>query len=312
MKRWVLIALAFALTGCGVTSETHTAVATRHDAEAAFLAAFVKETGAHGTEVICPAVENQEWNCTADGHKGSGELEECVYETGNVSKGGVTFGHGSVSGVAALPFCAVALSHPNPSESSTTSTTPQGVTSTGETAPVLTVGSGQGTGANQCGGELAGTSDTSCPFAQEVLSAVQKRYAVLHAPPARVTAYSPTTHRSYHLNCVIVEEGKWVECATGTAIVTFPISRARESASSGSSSEVGAAAVAACKQAIQAQTTLPASAKSKLEAVCSKAASGDQAAVKKAAEEVCEEVVNRASPPAGAAREQALAACKSK
>jgi hypothetical protein len=72
----------------------------------------------------------------------------------------------------------------------------------------------------------------------------------------------------------------------------------------------GAAAVAACKQAIQAQTTLPAGAKSKLEAICAKAASGDQAAVRKAAQEVCEEVVNKSAVPAGAAREQALAACK--
>jgi hypothetical protein len=72
----------------------------------------------------------------------------------------------------------------------------------------------------------------------------------------------------------------------------------------------GAAAVAACKQAVQAQTTLPAGAKSKLEAICAKAASGDQAAVRKVAQEVCEEVVNASAVPAGAAREQALAACK--
>jgi hypothetical protein len=74
----------------------------------------------------------------------------------------------------------------------------------------------------------------------------------------------------------------------------------------------GAAAVAACKQAIQAQTTLPAGAKGKLEAVCAKAASGDQTAVRKAAEEVCEEVVKNSAVPAGVAKEQALAACKGK
>jgi hypothetical protein len=72
----------------------------------------------------------------------------------------------------------------------------------------------------------------------------------------------------------------------------------------------GATAVAACKQAIQAQTTLPAGAKGKLEAICQKAANGDQAAVHKVAQEVCEEVVNNAAVPAGAAKEQALAACK--
>ena len=73
-----------------------------------------------------------------------------------------------------------------------------------------------------------------------------------------------------------------------------------------------AAAVAACKSQIEAQSTLPAGAKSKLEAVCEKAAKGDTAAVKVAAREVCEEVIKNSAVPAGAAQEQALAACKSK
>ena len=72
------------------------------------------------------------------------------------------------------------------------------------------------------------------------------------------------------------------------------------------------AAVAACKQAIQAQSTLPAGAKTKLEAVCLKAANGDTSAVKAAAREVCEEVIKTSAVPAGPAREQALAACKTK
>lgn len=71
-------------------------------------------------------------------------------------------------------------------------------------------------------------------------------------------------------------------------------------------------AVAACKRAIQAQTTLPAGAKSKLEAACDKAAKGDTSAVKKAAQEVCEEVIKTSKIPAGAAQEQALANCKTK
>jgi hypothetical protein len=71
----------------------------------------------------------------------------------------------------------------------------------------------------------------------------------------------------------------------------------------------GAAAITACKQAIQAQTTLPATAKAKLEAVCGKAASGDQAAVRKAAKEVCEEVINKSSIPSSA-KERALQTCR--
>jgi hypothetical protein len=72
----------------------------------------------------------------------------------------------------------------------------------------------------------------------------------------------------------------------------------------------GVAAITACKQAIQAQTSLPASAKSKLEAVCGKAASGDQAAVRKAAQEVCEEVINKSAVPAGPVKEHALQTCR--
>lgn len=70
-----------------------------------------------------------------------------------------------------------------------------------------------------------------------------------------------------------------------------------------------AQAIATCKSQIQAQSTLPAGAKTKLEAVCEKAAKGDTAAVKVAAREVCEEVIKNSSVPASA-QQQALAACK--
>lgn len=75
-------------------------------------------------------------------------------------------------------------------------------------------------------------------------------------------------------------------------------------------SPAGVAAITACKQAIQAQTSLPATAKAKLESVCAKAASGDQAAVRKAAQEVCEEVINKSAVPAGPAKEHALQTCR--
>ena len=67
--------------------------------------------------------------------------------------------------------------------------------------------------------------------------------------------------------------------------------------------------MAVCKQQIHAQSTLPVGAKGKLEAVCEKAAKGDTGAVKQAAKEICEEVVSSSKVPAGAAKEQALAAC---
>jgi outer membrane murein-binding lipoprotein Lpp len=72
----------------------------------------------------------------------------------------------------------------------------------------------------------------------------------------------------------------------------------------------GAAAVAACKQAIQAQTTLTSDEKKKLEGLCDKAANGNEAEIKAAAKAICEEVINKSAIPAGPAREQALQACK--
>jgi hypothetical protein len=49
--------------------------------------------------------------------------------------------------------------------------------------------------------------------------------------------------------------------------------------------------------------------KSKVEGICNKAASGDLAGARAAAKEVCVEVID-ASPISGAAKQQALAACK--
>lgn len=72
----------------------------------------------------------------------------------------------------------------------------------------------------------------------------------------------------------------------------------------------GAAAVAACKQAIQAQTTLSSDDKKKLEGLCDKAANGNEAEIKAAAKAICEEVITKSAIPAGPEREQALQACK--
>lgn len=71
-----------------------------------------------------------------------------------------------------------------------------------------------------------------------------------------------------------------------------------------------AEAVAECKQIIQSQSKLPASAKTKLEGACGQAAKGNTAAVKAAAREVCEEVIGKAGGLSGSARETALQACK--
>lgn len=70
------------------------------------------------------------------------------------------------------------------------------------------------------------------------------------------------------------------------------------------------AAVASCQSSIDAQPTLDASLKSDLKKICEKAASGDEKAAREATKEVCTKIIE-ANVPAGAARDQALAACKS-
>jgi hypothetical protein len=81
------------------------------------------------------------------------------------------------------------------------------------------------------------------------------------------------------------------------------------STSTGTSTSPGIkAAVEQCKSIIASQTKLTKGAKGKLEAACSEAAKGNTAAVKKAAKEVCEEVINTSSLPS-AAKEQAKATC---
>jgi len=67
--------------------------------------------------------------------------------------------------------------------------------------------------------------------------------------------------------------------------------------------------VAICKEIVQREPTLAAAVKSKVEGICAKAASGDEAGARAAAKEVCVEVIN-ASPIPTAAKEKALAECK--
>jgi hypothetical protein len=71
-------------------------------------------------------------------------------------------------------------------------------------------------------------------------------------------------------------------------------------------------AVAACKHGVQSASTLSSSAKAKIEGICDKAGKGDLNAAREAARELCVELVNSSPLPASSAKEQAIAACKTK
>jgi hypothetical protein len=71
-----------------------------------------------------------------------------------------------------------------------------------------------------------------------------------------------------------------------------------------------AAAVESCRRGAKAIPTLSSSTRTKIEAICDKAASGNPAAVRTAAREVCEEIVKASPLPEGSAKQHAIAGCK--
>ena len=77
---------------------------------------------------------------------------------------------------------------------------------------------------------------------------------------------------------------------------------------SGSSSAVKRE-VETCKQTIDRANGLSASVKTDLKDICDKAGTGDEDAVRKATQDVCVKIVEE-NTPAGGARDQAVAACK--
>jgi len=117
------------------------------------------------------------------------------------------------------------------------------------------------------------------------------------------------------LSCVALLAGCGGSSSSSTSTPSSSSSTAPSGSSatappSGSASNAAIqAAVKECKALVASETTLSQGAREKLEGACSKAAQGDTAAVKKAAREVCEEVIEK-SPLPTAAREQTLLNCR--
>ena len=72
----------------------------------------------------------------------------------------------------------------------------------------------------------------------------------------------------------------------------------------------GAQVVSSCKHAIKSQTSISASAKSKLEHICEKASGGSKQALETVAHEECVALVDATPLPNEADRQRALSICK--
>jgi hypothetical protein len=68
-------------------------------------------------------------------------------------------------------------------------------------------------------------------------------------------------------------------------------------------------AVESCKRGAKEIPTLSSATRTKIEAICDKAASGNVDATRKAAREVCEEIVKASPLPEGSAKQHAIAGC---
>ncbi len=98
-------------------------------------------------------------------------------------------------------------------------------------------------------------------------------------------------------------------CGGGSSSSTAKSTPAATATSSGVPANLQKA-VAECHHLIEAQKALSSSSKAKLSEACDKAGKGDTQAVKTAAREVCEEVVQKATSLPSTAKETALAACR--
>jgi hypothetical protein len=95
-----------------------------------------------------------------------------------------------------------------------------------------------------------------------------------------------------------------------TTATTSSTSPSTTSTTGTTASPATATAVESCKRGTKAIPTLSSSTRSKIERICEKAGTGDVAATRVAAREVCEEIVKASPLPEGSAKQHAVAGCK--
>jgi len=98
--------------------------------------------------------------------------------------------------------------------------------------------------------------------------------------------------------------------STGASTSSTAARSTTSSTTGSTTSPATAAAVESCRRGAKAIPTLSSSTRIKIETICDKAASGNPAAVRTAAREVCEEIVKASPLPEGSAKQHAIAGCK--
>jgi serine/threonine protein kinase len=108
------------------------------------------------------------------------------------------------------------------SASSSQSSTPAASSST-PAAPASSSSASSAQASRRCDQNVSANSQTSCPFAKNTFTSYWRGYKANGVQQdTTVSAYSPTTHRQYEMNCAM--EAGTVDCSGGNdAFVTFPM-----------------------------------------------------------------------------------------
>ena len=110
--------------------------------------------------------------------------------------------------------------------------------------------------------------------------------------------------------CLIALAGGALVAGCGSSSKSTSSSQTVAPASSATGGPSVAQAVAACRQVVRIELALSPSVKAKVEGICNKAAAGDLEGARKAADEVCTQVIDASPVLTGEAKARALAACK--
>jgi hypothetical protein len=148
--------------------------------------------------------------------------------------------------IVAVVAIAAASSHGGSKGASTTTTAAQPA----DPKPAPAHAPAKPSTSKSCGQTQANTH-TSCPFAENVLSAYSAFVDSHHSAAETVEAYSPVTQHTYTLACKVqqvLSANSTVVCTEGTARVSFPFPQEPESHASPEEDQVGSTSHATDEQ----------------------------------------------------------------
>ena len=112
------------------------------------------------------------------------------------------------------------------------------------------------------------------------------------------------------LACAALAAGCGSSSSSSTTTATTATTASTSAPASGANAAAVGQYVQECKSIVEREPSLSASVKQKVEGICNKAADGDVEGARKAAREVCVEIINASPIPSASLKKQAVEACE--